>query len=95
MDEYFDLWENAEVPVATDLPGGTTWEQNFRSFFAMWRDNIVPRDMEWIRSVYPQTTSLEKWMRDEKYDGRANNLLKNVEDKRSKLRRNRAKGSKL
>jgi hypothetical protein len=96
MNEYFTLWDNADVPIATDLPSGTTWSANLRTFFSMWRDNILQRDIEWIKSVNPGTTTLEKWMREEKYDGGPSNMLvKNVEDKRSKLARSREKCSKL
>lgn len=81
MDEYFGLWNGDKTPVASAVPDGKTWEQNFRAFFAMWRDNIVKRDMVWIRSIHEPTT-LEKWMRDNQYEGkRKTNLLKNVEDR--------------
>lgn len=95
MDEYFSLWNGDQVPVASAVPDGKTWEGNFRAFFAGWRDNIVKRDMAWISSVHPPTT-LEKWMRDNEYTGTlAGNLLKNTEDRRTGLARNREKLAKL
>lgn len=30
MDEWFDLWTSGDEPIATQLEGGTTNEQNFR-----------------------------------------------------------------
>lgn len=82
MDEYFELWDG-QVPLASDIPDGKTWEQNFRAFFAMWRDNIVKRDMDWIKSIHPPTT-IEKWMRDHHYNGTPRrDLLKNREDWRT------------
>ncbi|KAF8319405.1 NAD(P)-binding protein [Clavulina sp. PMI_390] len=83
MDEYFTMWNRSNVPVASEVPDGKTWEENFRAFFAMWRDRIVHRDMDWIRSIHEPTT-LEKWMKDNKYTGRRNmQLLKGVEDFKS------------
>lgn len=82
MDEYFALW-NGKVPLASAEPNGQTWEENFRAFFALWRDNITTRDMDWIQSIHPPTT-LEQWMRDHQYDGRPTGvLLKDREDGRN------------
>jgi hypothetical protein len=51
--------------------------------------------MKWISSVHPPTT-LEKWMRDNNYNGIvAGNLLKNTEDRRTGLARVRGKLAKL
>ncbi|KAF8310117.1 nmrA-family protein [Clavulina sp. PMI_390] len=72
MDEYFSLWNGKEVPFATGVPieqGGLSWEDHFRCWWAVRRDNVLKRDMEWIRSVHPGATTLEQWMRDNKYDG--------------------------
>ena len=71
MDEFFSYWYG-DFPLASDLPKGkghTTWEQNFRAFFALYRDNIIKRDMEWVKSVHPNHHTLESWMRENKYDG--------------------------
>lgn len=80
MDDYFKLWNGTEVPMAANVPNGKTWEENFRGFMALWRDNVVSRDMEWVNSIHPPTT-LEKWMRDRNYDGGfEGSLLKVMED---------------
>lgn len=96
MDDYFELWDNRDVPAASALQGGTTWQQLFRGLFAVWRDNIVTRnrDMEWIKSVHPPTT-IEQWIKAEKYTGDMNYLLKNVEDGKGGVSRNVEKSSLL
>lgn len=82
MDEYFDLWDG-KVPVAADVKDGLTWEDNFRAFFAAWRDHITHRDMDWIKSIH-QPVTLEQWMRDNNYNGVGKgDLLKNREDWRT------------
>ena len=88
MDDYFKLWNGNQIPLASDDPKGISWENNFRAWWAMWRDNIVQRDMEWITSVHRPTT-LEQWMRDTQYTGvlRSDPLLKNEADGRSKIQR--------
>src|SRR5258708_2334028 len=97
MDAYFALWEGADQPVATQLAYGTTsFEQNFRGFFSQWRDNIVHRDMDWLKSVHPRTKSVEQWMREEHYQGDLSlSLLKNAEDKAVKYKRSPQKISPL
>lgn len=88
MDDYFALWNGKDVPVASAVPNGKTWEDNFRAFFAMWRDGKFKRNMEWIASVH-SPTSVEQWMRESKYTGaQSYSLLKNVEDRTTPLRHN-------
>lgn len=84
LDEWFGMWLSGDEPIATALAGGTTNEENFRAFWSVFRDDIITRDMDWIKYVHPGTTTLEKWMKDYKYDGSRTLLLKNSEDRRSK-----------
>jgi hypothetical protein len=58
---------------------------NFRrGFWRQWRDDIIVRDMQWIRAVNPKGHTLESWMRATGYDGNLTfKLLKNVEDRES------------
>ncbi|KAF8317695.1 NAD(P)-binding protein [Clavulina sp. PMI_390] len=92
MDQYFSLYNGKEIPAATAVPiseGGMSWETHFRGWWALWRDNLVERDLEWIKSVHPTMTTLEQWMRDTKYEGYMTQirLLKNSEDHIGNLRR--------
>lgn len=48
-----------------------------------------------VKSVNPDTWTLERWMRETKYKGQRTQLLKNVEDNKSKLRGNKEMISKL
>ncbi|KAF9806765.1 hypothetical protein IEO21_08544 [Rhodonia placenta] len=40
---------------------------NFRGWWALWRDDIVRRDMEWIKKVNPKGHTLESWMKEQDY----------------------------
>ncbi|KAI9060819.1 NAD-P-binding protein [Trametes sanguinea] len=86
MDEWFGLWnqDDIKLPVMNTkrvADGSTTWEQNFRCWWAQYRDDIVKRDFEWTRKLHPGGHTLESWMRETGYDGDLlKNPLKNVED---------------
>lgn len=80
IDEYMDLWTTADVPLAYDVPTGTTFREGFSGFWATWRDDVIPRDMELMKRVNPNTMSLERWMKEYKYDGSFTGLLKNYEE---------------
>ncbi|KAL5485301.1 hypothetical protein ACEPAI_7943 [Sanghuangporus weigelae] len=82
VDEWMENFRNTEHPVALDMkPGSTTWRKNFSAFWRMWRDDIIKRDMKWIRSINPNGDTLESWMCANNYTGHMRDkLLKNVED---------------
>ena len=51
------------------------------AFWSMFRDDIIKRDLGWIRSVNPNGHTLESWMRGTGYKGKIDRtLLKDVED---------------
>ncbi|OBZ67001.1 Glutathione S-transferase 3 [Grifola frondosa] len=87
LDEWFKNWKGADNPVANENrpgDGSTTWRQNFSGFWAQWRDDVITRDMEWIRKVNPYGHTLERWMRETGYKGEMRfDLLKNAEDGKS------------
>ncbi|KZT02264.1 NAD(P)-binding protein [Laetiporus sulphureus 93-53] len=86
LDKYFDLYENADRPVSNEEKvgeGSITWRQNFSGWYSLWRDDIVKRDVEWIRKVHPTGHTLESWMREQNYGEelwQKMSLLKNNED---------------
>ena len=87
LDEWFRNFHNTNHPIANERAAGdgsTTWRQNFTGWWAMWQNDLLPRDMDWIRSIHPQVTTLERWMREQRYDGTLHrDLLKNAEDAKS------------
>ena len=87
IEEWMGNLTGTEQPVAWYAPpGGLTWKQNFSAFWAMWRDDIVSRDMDWVRRVNPNGHTLESWMREKGYMGKllsgTETLLKNAEEKK-------------
>ncbi|KAJ3549004.1 hypothetical protein NM688_g5227 [Phlebia brevispora] len=87
IDLWFDLFGGVDNPVANEKPvggGSTTWKENFRGWWALWRDGMVQRDMDWIRSINPEGHTLESWMKEVNYDGQLQrSVLKNVEDSKT------------
>jgi len=91
-DEFFDLFDNADVSAATHAVRPTgSWRKTMGAFFALFRDDIIKRDIDWVKSIHPNTTSLEQWMRETQYDGSYQALLKLVEDSNMAMRPNFAK----
>ncbi|KIK59329.1 hypothetical protein GYMLUDRAFT_44690 [Collybiopsis luxurians FD-317 M1] len=41
----------------------------FSAMYSVWRDNLLTRDMEWIRKVNPTGFTLETWIKTKGYDG--------------------------
>lgn len=87
FEEWFNNFDNVDLPLAHDLDKGvkvegvTTWRTNFTAWWSLWRDDIITRDMNWIRKVNPRGYTLEKWMRENNYTGNLRiDLLKNGED---------------
>ncbi|KAJ7250156.1 NAD-P-binding protein [Mycena haematopus] len=82
VDEFLGIFdeERLEEPIATEKKrgdGSKTMRQNFGAFYRVLRDDIIDKDMEWVRSVHPGTYTLERWMRENEYTGRSQSILKN------------------
>ncbi|KAJ7637859.1 NAD-P-binding protein [Mycena rosella] len=60
--------------------GSMTIRENVSAAWRVFRDDLFDKDMEWIRSVHPGTCTLESWMRENNYDGKAPTVLKNALD---------------
>jgi hypothetical protein len=90
IDQWMDITPDSSRPLAVDhikagiTSGVTTWRQNFSCLWRAWRNDIVTRDMAWIRSIHPGTRTLESWIREEGYIGEIKTVvLKGVEDQDS------------
>ena len=87
IDSWFDLFTGVDNPLANERPFGDdsiTWKENFKGWWALWRDTIVQRDVEWNKKINPNTRTLESWMREVGYDGQLRrNVLKNAEDNKT------------
>lgn len=90
VDGWFSKMQNVDKPVAAEgEPGSTSWKENFTGWWNAYRDDLVQRDMDWIRRVNPSGLTLEQWMIDNKYDGIVDKspVLKIVEDGKSQRQR--------
>ncbi|EKM51660.1 uncharacterized protein PHACADRAFT_127419 [Phanerochaete carnosa HHB-10118-sp] len=68
VEEWFRNWKNTDFPVSKG-EGSATFKQSFTAFWYVFRDDIVERDMVWIRKINPKAQTLEQWMRDNEYKG--------------------------
>lgn len=59
---------------------GMRFVDNFRGFWNMWHDKIIKRDYEMLYKIHPNHLTLKTWMIKNKYEGRAQSVLKIVED---------------
>lgn len=58
-----------------------TWKENFSGWWALWRDDVIYRDLDWIRSINPRGHTLKSWMKEKRYTGEwKRDVLKNTED---------------
>ncbi|KAF7298384.1 NmrA domain-containing protein [Mycena kentingensis (nom. inval.)] len=86
LDEWWANFDDGiNNPIAGDHTpgdGSTTVKENFSAFWRVLRDDVMARtkDVEWVRSVHPGTYTLERWMRENNYKGRAGAVMKNSQD---------------
>ncbi|KAJ6619706.1 NAD(P)-binding protein [Mycena sp. CBHHK59/15] len=84
IEQWWDNFTGGHGPIANEREygdGSTTTRQNLSAMFRVWRDDIVKRDVDWVRSINPKGYTLESWMRENNYTGMLDlKLLKNSED---------------
>ncbi|KAJ7139201.1 NAD(P)-binding protein [Mycena epipterygia] len=71
LEEWWTNFDDGvEEPVAsynTRGDGSLTIRDNFSAFWRVLRDDVVQKDIDWIRGVHPGTYTLQRWMRDNNY----------------------------
>ncbi|KAJ7152542.1 NAD-P-binding protein [Mycena filopes] len=85
LDEWFANFdaERLEEPIANEKKrgdGSKTIRENSAAFWRLLRDDVIHKDMEWIRTTHPGTYTLERWMRENEYTGRGETVLKNTQE---------------
>lgn len=92
LDEWWSLFDEklVSLPFGNERRGEpsstVTLRDNYSGFWRILRDGLFDDmyDMEWIRSIHPETYTLEKWLRVSNYDTMDKPVLKNaVDGKRS------------
>lgn len=88
LDEWWTNFDDGvNDPVASDKTrgdGSRTIRDNFSAFWRVLRDDIVQKDMDWIRRTHPGTYALERWMRENDYQGRTGAVLRSAQEGRGK-----------
>ena len=68
IEGWMDLFDAATR--RTPFGGGPlTFEENFSGWWRLYRDDVIQRDMAWVREINPGGYTLERWMRENRYDG--------------------------
>jgi hypothetical protein len=85
LDEWWLNFDDNTLnnPVANEKvagDGSTTIRQNFSAFWRVLGGNVFEKDINRLKGIHPTTYTLEKWMREEKYDGPTSSQLKNAQD---------------
>ncbi|KAJ7364011.1 NAD-P-binding protein [Mycena albidolilacea] len=76
-----EWWNNFDSGVNRSIGSSSmTVKQNFSGFWKTFGDELVKRDLDWVRSVHPGAQTLEDWMRENKYTGAEGTILKSRED---------------
>ncbi|KAI0247475.1 hypothetical protein BJV78DRAFT_1133251, partial [Lactifluus subvellereus] len=68
LEQWAANLENSDRPVAIQGGAKSTFRQNFYGWWSAFRDDVIKRDMDWIRKVHPNGYTLDKWMAENQYD---------------------------
>ncbi|KAJ3744049.1 hypothetical protein DFH05DRAFT_1146588 [Lentinula detonsa] len=75
IDEYLATYPGRfSRPMVSGEPDGFTIGDMYRGVYTLMGDDIVTRDMEWIKRVHPTGDTLESFMKEKGFDG---NLVTN------------------
>ena len=68
IEEWAETFD--EATLREPFGGGPlTFRENFSSWWRLYRDDVIKKDMQWIQERNPNGYTLEKWMRETRYDG--------------------------
>lgn len=69
IEEYFALFNQEDIarPAAPDTT--ISYKEMYARIARMYRDDIITRDLAWIRRVHPGVRTVESWMREVAYTG--------------------------
>ncbi|KAJ4000770.1 NAD(P)-binding protein [Lentinula boryana] len=68
VEEYLDRYPHTARSMMKGEKGPSI-KENFAGMFRVWGDDLLTRDMEWIRRVHPTGYTLESWIKEKGYDG--------------------------
>ncbi|EIM84006.1 nmrA-family protein [Stereum hirsutum FP-91666 SS1] len=65
LDEWFDLFIDADLPLAGERKkgdGSWTFRQNFSGWWNVFKDDLLKKDMTWLRDVHPNGYTVARWI---------------------------------
>ena len=88
VNEWFDyIGSGKDLPFVSEGLDQRTFRDNFTCWFHWWRDSsrLLKVDMEWIRSIHPESKTIEEFIRASGWDGKIDlSVLKHAEDGKGK-----------
>ncbi|KAJ7306888.1 NAD(P)-binding protein [Mycena albidolilacea] len=82
VDEWIALFDAEKLQVSfgnSKEKNANTLRDNMTTFWKLLRDDVIDKDMKWIRNVHPGTYTLERWMRENAYSETSKSVLKNTQ----------------
>jgi hypothetical protein len=82
VEEWIALFDAEKLQVSfgnSKEKNANTLRDNMTAFWKLLRDDVIDKDMEWIRNVHPGTYTLERWMRENAYSETSKSVLKNTQ----------------
>ncbi|KIK55585.1 hypothetical protein GYMLUDRAFT_839191 [Collybiopsis luxurians FD-317 M1] len=71
IEEYQKIYADYyKRPILRGQPDGPTVGDTFAGMWRVWGDDLLTRDMEWIRRVHPTGYTLESFIREKGFDGK-------------------------
>ncbi|KAF5392753.1 hypothetical protein D9757_000980 [Collybiopsis confluens] len=87
VEDYLKLYPaHFNRPIVKVQPDGPTVGETFAGMWRVWSDDLVSRDMDWIRRTHPTGYTLERYIKEKGFDGKLSlmnfEFLKNSEQGR-------------
>ena len=82
IDEWMNCYKGVDGPTSHGGAPGLTFRESFSGWWAIYRDNLLTRDMDLMKEIHPSVQNLEGWMRETNYTGDRPKIavLKDAED---------------
>jgi NmrA-like family len=69
VEEYVSIYQPRLSRSIVKGQSGPSVAETYSSMWRMYTDDLLKRDMEWIRRTHPTGYTLESWIREKGYDG--------------------------
>jgi hypothetical protein len=82
VEEYLNTYPQIVNRSIVEEPHGPTVKDTFSGLYHVWSDDLLTRDMDWIRRIHPTGYTLESWIREKGWDGTLSPDMRFFQDKK-------------